>query len=98
MRIVRPASLVTFALALAVSALAQNPSQSQSNVPITGKAVPGFEEFERAVVNVIQNDHIPGAAIAFVKDGRLVYARGFGWANEPVSYTHLRAHETDSYL
>lgn len=55
---------------------------SQSSVPITGKAAPGFEEFERAVVAAIQKDHIPGAAIAFVKDGRLVYARGFGWANE----------------
>ncbi len=82
MRIVRAAFFFALALALPTSVLAQNTSQAQSNVPITGKAVPGFEEFERAVVNVIQNDHVPGAAIAFVKDGRLVYARGFGWANE----------------
>lgn len=60
--------------------LAQN--TSLANLPITGKAAPGFEEFERAVLIVIQRDHIPGVAIAFVKDGRLVYARGFGWANE----------------
>ena len=83
MRMVRPA----FLFALAVSLLtifvpAQTTPQSPSNVPITGKAVPGFEEFDRAVVAAIQKDHIPGAAIAIVKDGRLVYARGFGWANE----------------
>ncbi len=57
-------------------------AQIGADVPITGKPAPGFEEFDRAVVDVIQRDHIPGAAIAFVKDGRLVYARGFGWADE----------------
>jgi len=71
--------LLVLSAFLAVSAFAQNLPQ---NIPITGKAAPGFEEFERAVVDVIQQDHIPGAAIAFVKDGRLVYARGFGWADE----------------
>ena len=57
-------------------------AQAVSNVPITGKPVPGFEEFEQRVVAAIAEDHIPGAAIAFIKDGRLVYARGFGWADE----------------
>jgi CubicO group peptidase (beta-lactamase class C family) len=80
---VRAAFFFALAISLpAISAPAQNMPESASAVPITGKAVPGFEEFERAVVKVIQDDHIPGAAIAFVKDGRLVYARGFGWANE----------------
>ncbi len=83
MRMVRAAFFFALAISLpAISAPAQNMPESASAVPITGKAVPGFEEFERAVVKVIQDDHIPGAAIAFVKDGRLVYARGFGWANE----------------
>ena len=58
------------------------PAAAQSNIPVTGKPVPGFEQFESQVLDVIQRDHIPGVAIAFVKDGRLVYARGFGWADE----------------
>ena len=83
MRMVRPAFLFALAVPLlAIFVPAQTTPQSPSNVPITGKAVPGFEEFDRAVVAAIQKDHIPGAAIAIVKDGRLVYARGFGWANE----------------
>jgi len=71
-----------FLFAWVLSAPSPAQVQTPGNIPITGKAAPGFEEFERAVVEVIQRDHIPGAAIAFVKDGRLVYARGFGWANE----------------
>jgi N-acyl-D-amino-acid deacylase len=55
---------------------------AQDKVPISGRAVPGFEEFDNEVVKRVQNDRIPGLAIAFVKDGRLVYARGFGWADE----------------
>lgn len=55
---------------------------AQTNVPISGRPVPGFEEFEKAVVKRVEHDHIPGLAIAFIKDGRLVYARGFGWADE----------------
>jgi CubicO group peptidase (beta-lactamase class C family) len=82
MRIVSAAFFFALALVLAISAPGQSAPEAQSAVPITGRAAPGFEEFERAVVRVIQNDHIPGAAIAFVKDGRLVYARGFGWADE----------------
>ena len=42
-------------------------STPPTNIPITGKAVPGFEEFGSAVVAAIQKNHIPGAAIAFVK-------------------------------
>jgi CubicO group peptidase (beta-lactamase class C family) len=57
-------------------------SPAQRTIPKSGRAVPGFEEFENKVVRRIIKDNIPGVAIAFVKDGRLVYARGFGWADE----------------
>jgi CubicO group peptidase (beta-lactamase class C family) len=75
---VRPVVSSIFSLLLLTSFA----SAQQTNIPITGKATPGFDEFESRVVDVIQKDHIPGVAIAFVKDGRLVYARGFGWADE----------------
>ncbi len=82
MSIVRATCFLTFVILSTTTSSAQTPPNLQSNVPITGKAAPGFEQFEKAVVDVIQRDHIPGAAIAFIKDGRLVYARGFGWADE----------------
>jgi CubicO group peptidase (beta-lactamase class C family) len=74
--------LIAVVLLFSLAALAQVPMPVPMPIPVTGKPVPGFEEFEQRVLAAIEKDHVPGAAIAFVKDGRLVYARGFGWADE----------------
>ncbi len=49
--------------------------------PITGKAGPGLESIDRVVQTIMTRHGIPGAALAMAKDGKLVYARGFGWAD-----------------
>jgi N-acyl-D-amino-acid deacylase len=38
--------------------------------------------FDREVEAFMKARHIPGGALAVVKDRRLVYARGYGWANQ----------------
>lgn len=63
-------------------------AQSQS-FPTTGIAVPSLASFDRVMKDIITGSWgIPGGALAVVKDGRLVYARGFGLAdkenNQPV--------------
>src|SRR5262249_18735583 len=56
--------------------------------PVTGKAAPGTEALDRAVVTMLSRHGIRGASLAIAKDGKLVLARGYGWANlateEPV--------------
>jgi N-acyl-D-amino-acid deacylase len=52
-----------------------------SELPITGEAGPGLEAFDRAVQALMSRHGIPGAALAIAKDGRLVFAKGYGWAN-----------------
>jgi N-acyl-D-amino-acid deacylase len=52
----------------------------------TGPSVTGVEEarlaaFDRMMLRFLHEHHIPGAALAVSKDGRLVYARGFGVAD-----------------
>lgn len=49
--------------------------------PITGAAVPGLEPFEQSVRNMMGTYGIPGGAVALVRDGKLIYARGFGYAD-----------------
>ncbi len=39
------------------------------------------EAFDREVESFMQSRKIPGGALAVVKDRRLVYARGYGWAD-----------------
>lgn len=55
-------------------------AQTQS-VPITGLAVPALVGFDQFMIYLI-NQGIPGGALAIAKDGQLVYARGFGWADQ----------------
>lgn len=54
---------------------------AQSQYPKTGHFDPGMESFESAFVNFLQSWAILGATVAVAKNGRLVYARGFGWSD-----------------
>jgi CubicO group peptidase (beta-lactamase class C family) len=50
-------------------------------IPITGKPVKSMEQFEKDFSNLMRDGNAPGAAIAIAYKGRLVYARGFGYAD-----------------
>jgi N-acyl-D-amino-acid deacylase len=49
--------------------------------PVTGKAGPGLEALDAAVLALMKRHGIPGASLAIAKAGKLVYAKGFGWAD-----------------
>ena len=54
---------------------------AQPEIPISGAAVPGLGPFEQSVRDMMRTYGIPGGAVALVRDGRLIYARGFGYAD-----------------
>jgi CubicO group peptidase (beta-lactamase class C family) len=47
----------------------------------TGPAVPALSAFDDALQLLLAEQNIPGAALAIGYRGRLVFARGYGWAN-----------------
>ena len=51
------------------------------DVPLSGRAVAGMESFDRVISDLMRKHDVPGGAVSVVKDGRLVYARGFGYAD-----------------
>jgi CubicO group peptidase (beta-lactamase class C family) len=53
----------------------------QQEIPITGAQVTGMEPYEQSVRDLMKKYNIPGGAIAVVRDGKLFYARGFGFAD-----------------
>lgn len=59
-----------------------------SEIPISGSDVESLRPIDTLVMNFMTKHGVPGCAAGFVKDGRLVYARGFGYADrsagEPV--------------
>ena len=54
---------------------------AQQQMPITGAAVAGLGSFDQSVRDLMQKYAIPGGAVALVRDGKLIYARGFGYAD-----------------
>lgn len=60
-----------------------------ATMPTTGTAVPELASFDRVLTTLMGKWGIPGGSIAVVKDGRLVLARGYGYADaerkEPVA-------------
>src|SRR5262245_33096392 len=63
-------------------AQAQQPApQFDLPVPVKGKAGPGLEPFDTAMLSIMDRHGVPGAALAVARDGKLVLAKGYGWAN-----------------
>jgi CubicO group peptidase (beta-lactamase class C family) len=50
-------------------------------IPLTGAAVPGMESYDSIIADFMRKHTIPGGAVAVMRDGKLIYARGFGYAD-----------------
>jgi len=57
------------------------PLGAANKLPETGKTFPELASFDKLMRSFVKENEIPGAALAVAKDGRLVYVRGFGYAN-----------------
>jgi N-acyl-D-amino-acid deacylase len=71
----RVAFLLSFCASCAVEIVAAE------ELPTTGKAVPELAVYDRAIVELLNKWKAPGGALAVGREGRLVFARGYGWAN-----------------
>src|SRR5262245_42499842 len=49
--------------------------------PVSGKAGAGLEALDKAVRTIMDRHGIPGAALAVARNGKLIYAKGQGWAD-----------------
>ena len=54
---------------------------AQEEIPLSGAAVPGMESYDQTVTDFMRKYAIPGGAVAVLRDGKLIYARGFGYAD-----------------
>lgn len=79
--------MLLLCLAVPVSAQKANDKKTVA-IPATGAKDDRLASFDRMMTAFMKSWKVPGAAIAVTKDRRLVYARGFGYADrdsqEPV--------------
>lgn len=68
---------------LALAAFAE--TRGPGGLPITGKAIEVLAPLDEAVEKIMLRHGIPGASIAITKDGKLVFAKGFGWGHYETS-------------
>ncbi|WP_428308091.1 serine hydrolase [Lacipirellula sp.] len=62
----------------------RGPGYQRSRAPhavATGKVGPGLEPIDRVMRRFMERHPVPGAAVAITDGGRLVYARGYGYAD-----------------
>ena len=71
-------SIRVLAPLLIVSLIALAPVRAQNGTPASLNGFDGFVE------QVMKDWHVPGIAVAIVKDGRTVYAKGYGFRDEAV--------------
>jgi CubicO group peptidase (beta-lactamase class C family) len=76
-----PVSFRIGVLCAVVSIAAVCAAASGAAIPSTGQALPQMAPVDNAVVSMMERYAIPGAALAVVHQGRLVYARGYGYAD-----------------
>src|SRR5581483_9477087 len=49
--------------------------------PASGNSVAALAPIDSLVVTMMSRHGIPGAAMAIAKNGKLVFARGYGWSD-----------------
>ena len=75
---------VIYSLLLTVIPLGPLAAQ-EKKIPVSGKADAELAPFDDLMLTFMAAHKVPGAALAVAKDGRLVYARGFGYADEQMT-------------
>jgi N-acyl-D-amino-acid deacylase len=60
---------------------ATSPLAANTPLPETGLVSADLASFDELMRSFLQEHEIPGAALAVAKEGRVVYARGFGYAD-----------------
>jgi N-acyl-D-amino-acid deacylase len=55
--------------------------QDSAKIPVTGQAGPGLKRFDGVLLAMLKKHQFPGASLAIAKAGRLVLARGYGFAD-----------------
>ena len=70
-----------FIILLSFLLAASSITASAAAYPITGTPVPQYQSFDTGVISMMRHWHLAGGAVAIMKNGKIVYSRGFGYAN-----------------
>ncbi len=73
--------LAQLGIALVMESARRRTIAAGAETPISGQAGAGFKALDRAIVQVMERHRVPGAGLAVARGGKLVVARGYGFAS-----------------
>ena len=71
-------------------------SRAFAAVPINGEALPGLDSFDKAMIKFIEKHNIPGGSLAVSFKGKLILAKGYGYADFSV-FKKVPAHPRNRF-
>jgi CubicO group peptidase (beta-lactamase class C family) len=75
----RPCRWPTLSAALLLAACSGGGANNE--IPVTGVEVPAFRAVDTKVSEILRKLDIPGVGLTVARNGRILYQRGFGWAD-----------------
>jgi len=73
--------MIVFAAQIGWAAHRASAQDGHREMPIMGATSPGLERVDEVVVETMRGLGIPGASLAVARNGALVLAKGYGWAD-----------------
>jgi CubicO group peptidase (beta-lactamase class C family) len=74
-------SLLSAVPSIALSSTLFAADSNRAQTSITGKTHKDLTPFDDLMTGFVQSHQVPGASLAVTRNSRLIYARGFGWAD-----------------
>src|SRR5689334_10692122 len=69
------------ALVSLASATSNVLGQAEQSLPATGEPVESLQSYDRLIPEFMKRWKLLGGSVAVSRNGKLVFARGYGWAN-----------------
>jgi CubicO group peptidase (beta-lactamase class C family) len=66
---------------MAMASLLAMTAAARAQIPMTGTEIPALAVVDQLMTNFMARYAVPGGSIGFVRDSRLVFVRGYGYAN-----------------
>jgi CubicO group peptidase (beta-lactamase class C family) len=64
--------------------IGHSPAQ-ETKIPVSGDAIANLAPFDDMMLKFMSDNQVPGASLAVARNGKLIYARGFGYADEKMT-------------
>src|ERR1044071_9422071 len=61
-------------------------STASAQLPVTGRSVSQLAWLDTEVLNLMNQNNITGGMVAVMRNGKVIYQRGFGWLNSQHSF------------